>query len=771
MITLTAFGDEISPDLEIQMDTLASEGIYYIDLRGVGGKNVLQLNDDEVAEIKKRLDARGFRISSIASPIGIIPITDDFTPQLNDMRRAIYLAKYFGTPYIRIRSFIIPQGENPLKYRAEVLRRIKDLTHIAEHESVILLLENDTTMYGDTGERTLDILQSINSTNLRFAFDPVNFIRSSVLPMTHAYPLVEPYISYIHLKDAQIDTGKVVPPGKGDAEIEKLLTSLQEKRYSGFISIEPKGMPGIADRDFFLVAAKELKRLLNKIGLKWDKNNPDLDTYSKFSTSSAIKQKQASFPPACPQVISPETVDSWIPLTPLEKMAQTDYDVLIVGSGAGGGAALWRLCDQWRNKGKRVGMIEAGDLLLPTHVENLGLLSRERALQYISSITRPLGKRLPEFSGAKQVFGLGGRTIQWAAASPRIPSYLISQWPIPIKEMNIYYKIAEQVMNVNKSFSKSSLPTRIILNRLWANGFFNATSIPFAVDITPTKYGAIHSNAVFSSILFLAEALNYMPFDLAVNARAVQLLIEKGKTAGVKVVSPNMKSYWIKANTIVLSASTFETPRLLLHSGISGEAIGHFLLDHSALRATGRINRKLLPEDLGRIGILIPNTMENPYQIEFGMLKKPLQDELEMIFHGYGNVEPRFENRIFLDPYERDKYGVPKIQAHFNFSNRDRVVIQQLATGMERVISSLGIIDGQPKIYLRAPGDDNHESGTCRMGNDLYTSAVNKFGQIHGISGLYVADNSILPTLGANPTLTTVALAIRTADYIIHQNK
>jgi hypothetical protein len=53
MITLTAFGDEISPDLEIQMDTLASEGIYYIDLRGVGGKNVLQLNDDEVAEIKK----------------------------------------------------------------------------------------------------------------------------------------------------------------------------------------------------------------------------------------------------------------------------------------------------------------------------------------------------------------------------------------------------------------------------------------------------------------------------------------------------------------------------------------------------------------------------------------------------------------------------------------------------------------------------------------------------------------------------------------------
>ncbi|MCM3729565.1 TIM barrel protein [Neobacillus cucumis] len=767
MIKLTAFGDEISPNLEIQMDTLASEGIYYIDLRGLGGKNVLQLSEEEIAEVKKSLDIRGFCISSIASPIGVNSITDDFTPQLNDMMRAIDLAKYFGTPYIRIRSFIIPKGENPLKYRAEVLRRIKELTSIAEQKSVILLLENDTTMYGDTGGRTLDILKSIHSTNLRFAFDPANFLRSSVLPMTQAYPLVEPYISYIHMKDARKDTGEVVPPGEGDAEIIKLLTTLKERNYSGFISIEPKGRPGIADRDFFLAAAKSLKRLLNKIGLKWDEH-PYQDTYSHFSNSSAILKKHAPFPPACPQVISPETVDSWIPLTPLEKMAQTDYDVLIVGSGAGGGAALWRLCDQWRNKGKRVGMIEAGDLLLPTHVDNLGLLSRERAAQYITSITKPLGKTLPEFSGAKQVFALGGRTLQWAAASPRIPSYLISQWPIPKNELNIYYKIAEQVMNVNETFSKSSYPTRVILNRLWANGFINATSIPFAVDITPTKYGAIHSNTVFSSIHFLAEALNYRSFDLAVKARAVQLLIEKGKTTGVKVMSPDLKSYWIKAKTIVLSASTFETPRLLLHSGISGPAIGHFLIDHSALAANPIINRKLLPEDLGRIGILIPNTKENPYQIEFGIPDTPLQDGVEMIFHGYGNVEPRFENMLYLDPHRRDKYGVPKIQVHFNFSYRDRVVIQQLTAGMERVFSSLGFIEGRPDIYMRAPGDDNHESGTCRMGNDPYTSAVNRFGQIHGISGLYVADNSILPTLGANPTLTTVALAIRTADYIIH---
>ncbi|MGG1893605.1 hypothetical protein [Bacillus paranthracis] len=49
-----------------------------------------------------------------------------------------------------------------------------------------------------------------------------------------------------------------------------------------------------------------------------------------------------------------ETVQShpneWISVIPLEQMTNKEYDVLIVGSGAGGGAVLWRLCEQWKNK-------------------------------------------------------------------------------------------------------------------------------------------------------------------------------------------------------------------------------------------------------------------------------------------------------------------------------------------------------------------------------------------------------------------------------------
>ncbi|RBW70192.1 GMC family oxidoreductase [Bacillus taeanensis] len=474
--------------------------------------------------------------------------------------------------------------------------------------------------------------------------------------------------------------------------------------------------------------------------------------------------------PSCSTDTSSETVDSWIPLTPLEKMAQTDYDVLIVGSGAGGGAALWRLCEKWRNNGKKVGMIEAGNLALPTNIQNLALLSGERGEQYISKITKRIGQFLPEFSGAKQIIALGGRTLQWTAACPRMPLYLLSKWPVTIKEMDVYYKIAEQVMKVNKSFAYLGSLNTIFLNRLWEDGFYEAANIPMAIDMKQTKYGNVHSNAVFSSILFVAEAMNYKSIDLAIEARAVQVLVENEKAVGVKVMSPDKKTYWIKAKTIILSASTFETPRLLMHSDIPGEAIGHYLIDHSAIRSIGTLNRKKLPENLGPTIVFIPNTKESPYQLEFGSLEHQLQEKVNMLFHGYGYVEPRFENKIMLDPKRKDAYGIPEIKIDFNYSQQDQTVIRQMASGMRRVMQSLEVIETS-NIYLRSPGDDNHEAGTCRMGDHPSTSAVNRFGQIHGLKGLYVADNSVLPTLGANPTLTTTALAIRTADYIIQQLK
>ncbi|MFP3909649.1 MAG: hypothetical protein ACLFVX_07290 [Archaeoglobaceae archaeon] len=59
MFTLTGFADEISADLKEQIEVLEGEGIKYIELRGVYDKNVLELTDEEIVDIKKTLDKEG----------------------------------------------------------------------------------------------------------------------------------------------------------------------------------------------------------------------------------------------------------------------------------------------------------------------------------------------------------------------------------------------------------------------------------------------------------------------------------------------------------------------------------------------------------------------------------------------------------------------------------------------------------------------------------------------------------------------------------------
>ncbi|MNR26807.1 Paromamine 6'-oxidase [compost metagenome] len=97
-----------------------------------------------------------------------------------------------------------------------------------------------------------------------------------------------------------------------------------------------------------------------------------------------------------------------------------------------------------------------------------------------------------------------------------------------------------------------------------------------------------------------------------------------------------------------------------------------------------------------------------------------------------------------------------------------------MTEGIKRIAKDTGVRliskNGNPPICLTPLGDLHHDSGTCRIGDDPNTSVANQYGQIHGISGLYVADNSVLPYIGAeNLTLTTVAFAIRAADHIIKQ--
>ncbi|MEW9702309.1 GMC oxidoreductase [Paenibacillus sp. SI8] len=475
----------------------------------------------------------------------------------------------------------------------------------------------------------------------------------------------------------------------------------------------------------------------------------------------------------CPEVEKPVQLN-WIPLASLDEMEQREYDVLIVGSGAGGGAALWRLCQRW-GADKRIGVIEAGDTLLSTHARNISTLSDEfRFSSYLRAIKQPVEGSAPDFSGATQVIALGGRTLFWTAITPRPYAGVLADWPVPMNELNYYYGIAERFMNVRDYFSFKYPMWEELLNRLQVHGFPQAKYAPRALDFEPLNYnGTINSNVYFSSIHFLSEGLNLHPYDLAVQARATRILTCSGRACGVEVMRQDKRVYRLKAKNIILAAGTLQTPRLLLHSAIPGPNIGHYLWNHSYLRVIVQMR----PDGFARgisfavfpYALIIPQTEGHPYQVQ--VYPSGLPDEKKLDLNAFGRVEPRYANHVALDPYKRDEYGVPVIKVDFAYSDRDWAVMEQMSQTLLRVASAWGSVIQPPGVCLLPPGADNHESGTCRMGFDPYTSATNPFGQIHNMPGLFVADNSVLPsTGGASPTLSTIALAIRTADYIAGWN-
>ncbi|WP_242143364.1 MULTISPECIES: GMC oxidoreductase [unclassified Bacillus cereus group] len=473
--------------------------------------------------------------------------------------------------------------------------------------------------------------------------------------------------------------------------------------------------------------------------------------------------------------------NNWIPTKSVEQMANTTYDVLIVGSGAGGGATLYRLCEMWKKQGaKRIGILEKGNKLFHSHALNIPTINNDRMRDQLwPDNSTPVGERLPEFSGARHTYALGGRTLFWNAGCPRPPLFEIQKWPINPGEMDVYYRIAEKAMNVTTSYAKGSSMQNVFMRRLLSRGIPEATDFPLACDMRGPRFGEIHSNAWFSSVYFLAYALNDRPYDLALNAYTTGVFIENGKAVGVSVITPDKKTYNVRAKNVVVSANTLETPRILLNSGISNQAIGRYLTNHSFLLGTGKISRRQFTDNVGNLAILKRETRRAPYQIQIlgpgkyfsyqQFEEKELPDELPIIFATFGRVESRAENRVFIDSSARDQYGVLLNQVNFSYNDRDKAVINQMRQGIIQSAQAMEVrLDGEPTFY--PPGSDVHESCTCRMGNDPGTSATNSVGQIHGVQGLYIADNSVLPSLAAaNPTLSTVALAIRTADYIVRQ--
>ncbi len=278
----SAFADEAADDLEGQIAALHRNGIGYIEPRFIDKRGILTLTEDELREVKKRLDAADIKVGSLGSPIGKYPIEEPFDIHLEDFRKALRAAKLLGTDKIRMFSFY--HEKTPLAdAREKVLRRLTVMAEMAKAEGITLCHENESRIYGEQPAEVRDILESVPS--LGGIFDAANFVMEGADAMEGAKATL-PSLKYIHIKDAHHESQTILPAGEGEGQILDVLNLINEtydhpimltlephlNAFTAFASIDTHELKGKYsfknNTESFDFAVKALEALLTKGGYK-----------------------------------------------------------------------------------------------------------------------------------------------------------------------------------------------------------------------------------------------------------------------------------------------------------------------------------------------------------------------------------------------------------------------------------------------------------------------------------------------------------------------
>jgi 3-dehydroshikimate dehydratase len=278
MFILSAFADEISPDPQQQLDVLESCGVRHIEFRSILGTNVLALSDLQIGEFKSLLDARGFRLSAIGSPIGKIRIDEPFAPHLDKLRRAIALAQLFQTPNIRVFSYYPSEARADWpKLRGEVLSRLTQACALAADAGVRLVHENEHRIYGDSPDRVVDLLETVGKEyfpkTFAAVYDAANYVFCGFDPW-EGWQRTKAWTLHFHIKDWITGAAHGSIPGEGQGRIPEVIADAVRMGYRGFATMEPHLMGGgptggVTGQELFPKAVAAFKRILEQAGAQY----------------------------------------------------------------------------------------------------------------------------------------------------------------------------------------------------------------------------------------------------------------------------------------------------------------------------------------------------------------------------------------------------------------------------------------------------------------------------------------------------------------------
>jgi choline dehydrogenase-like flavoprotein len=505
-------------------------------------------------------------------------------------------------------------------------------------------------------------------------------------------------------------------------------------------------------------------------------------------------------------------------------MRDETVDAVVIGTGAGGAPLIARLAAA----GLSVVALEAGPRWIPSR--DFATDERSQSKLFWNDERLSAGNDPIHFGRNNSGTGVGGTTLHYTAFVPRPRPddfHLYGEfgvgvdWPFGYEELEPYFDEVEEFLGVSgpspypwgpprKAYPLAPLPLNgaaQLMQRGCDTLGLRTSPAPNAALSAPYAQPGVGLRAACSNRGFCqagcstgAKAsmdVTYIPIaeqngaDIRHDSALRRFEMDRRGHIAQVIYTNAAGEHRLRCRFVFLCAGAIETPRLLLINELANSSgqVGRNFMAHVGTQLWGQFDDDVRPYK-GIPGGLISEDTHRPRAADFAggyllqsigimpvtyasqvargrlLWGNALREHMRSYNHVagidlLGDCLPYAGNYVELSD-ELDDRGIPKPRIHFSAGDNERRMAAHAEDLMREIWKAAGAQDIW--VYPRFA----HIIGTCRMGSDPAEAVVNADGQSFDIPNLYISDNSTFPSaLSVNPSLTIMALTLRTADRFL----